>query len=77
MAMPIIPMCSDICFSDSASMPKEERNNAFMMRGFWKMIAQDIDKRDDPLLFPDKVLHSGKKVSVRFALYEVKWVLFK
>jgi len=54
MAMPIIPMCSDICFSDSASMPKEERENAIMMRGFWKMIAQDINKRDDPLLFPDK-----------------------
>jgi len=54
MAMPIIPMCSDICFSDPASMPKHEKESAIMMRGFWKMIAQDIDKRDDPLLFPDK-----------------------
>jgi len=54
LAMPIIPMCSDLCFSDPNAMPKQERQNAVLLRSFWSMIAEDINKRDDPLLFPDK-----------------------
>merc|ERR1711894_764570 len=41
--------------SDPAAMTTEERDNCFMMRKIWTLIAADMEKqKQDPLLFPGK-----------------------
>ena len=55
LAIPGIPMVDDYLFSDPAAMTKEERENCFMVRKMWKLIADDMEKqKQDPLLFPGK-----------------------
>ena len=55
LAIPIVPMVSDYCFSDPQEMTKTEREVAQSQRKIWKVIAEDFDKqRKDPLLFPNK-----------------------
>merc|ERR1711936_1237437 len=53
--MPRIAMISDYCFSDLASMTKEEREQGVNQRKMWKLIASDFEaQKNDPLLFPAK-----------------------
>lgn len=55
LAIPSVPMLDDYCFSDLASMTREERLASNMMRKVWRLIANDLDKeRNNPLLFPAK-----------------------
>jgi len=57
LAVPIIPMLDDLCFSDTQSMTAEEREQAIPQQTVWLAIATDLQaQRDtkDPLLFPAK-----------------------
>ena len=55
LAIPGVPMISDYSFGDLNEMTKEERENAYLVRRFWKCIASDLDQQwNDPLLFPSK-----------------------
>ena len=55
LAIPAMPMLDDYCYSDLASMTKEEREIAQNMKKIWRCIANDIQsERSNPLLFPAK-----------------------
>ena len=55
LAIPGVPMISDYCFGDTNQMTKEERENAYLTRRCWRLIANDFDvQKNDPLLFPSK-----------------------
>ena len=55
LAIPGVAMISDMCFSDPAAMPKEEREVAYLMRRNWHCLADDFEaQKNDPLLFPAK-----------------------
>ena len=53
LAIPMIAMTSDYCFTDVNAMTREERENAYGIRKTWMCIADDFEaQRHDPLLFP-------------------------
>ena len=55
LAIPAVPMISDLCFSDPAAMTEAERKTAFLMRRTWRCIANDFEaQKNNPLLFPAK-----------------------
>jgi len=56
LAIPIIPMLDDYCFSDTAAMTKEEAEHAPGQQKIWRLIAgPDFEKMGgNPLLYPGK-----------------------
>ena len=55
LAIPIIPMLSDYCFSDPLAMTKQEADQSISQGALWRLIAGDLDsRRDDPMVFPGK-----------------------
>ena len=55
LAIPIIPMLSDYCFSDPLAMTKHTAEGTIMQGALWRLIAGDLEsRRDDPMVFPGK-----------------------
>lgn len=57
LAVILIPMLDDLCFSDPLSMTKEERHQAPIQQKIWNALATDLKAQrevGDPLLFPGK-----------------------
>merc|ERR1712156_722049 len=56
LALPIIPMLDDYCFSDTAAMTKEESDHAPGQQKIWRLIAgPEFEKMGgNPLLYPGK-----------------------
>merc|ERR1712198_616809 len=56
LALPIIPMLTDYCFSDTAAMTKEEAEHAPGQQKIWRLIAgpEFENMGGNPLLYPGK-----------------------
>jgi len=56
LAIPIIPMLTDYCFTETSAMTKEEAENAAGQQKIWRLLAgPEIEqRRQDVLLFPGK-----------------------
>ena len=77
LAIPGIPMTDDYLFSDPAAMTIEERDNCFMMRKVWTLIAADMEKqKQDPLLFPGKASLEILQKFPPTIIFEVEFDMF-
>ena len=54
LAIPGVPMISDYCFGDTNQMTKEERENAYLTRRCWRLIANDFDVQKNDLSIQSK-----------------------
>jgi len=57
LAVPVIPMLDDYCFTDPLAMTKEEAGMVPIQKKIWNAIATDLEAQRascDPLLFPAK-----------------------
>ena len=55
LAIPIIPMLTDYCLSDPASMTKHAAEGTAIQAAIWRLIAGDLEtRRGDPMVFPGK-----------------------
>lgn len=76
LAVPSIPMLDDYCWSDPASMTKEEGAMPGMQKKIWNAIATDLEAQRasaDPLLFPGKAADDLLAKFPPTVVYEVEF----
>lgn len=78
LAVPIIPMLSDYCFSDMRAMTREEQEQAIGQRKIWSLLAGPKleEMSGDPMLYPGKADEETLKKMPPCIIWESEFDLY-